>query len=156
EFKPGGGVIVGSQYIARSAPDGHTIGLITGAHTLNPAISKDLPYDALKDFAPVARIGYYVIGLVAHLSVAAGNVAELIALARQKPRELQYGSNGIGTGAHFSGELLKSMAGIDLQHVPYNGGAPLYRDMIAGRVPVAFAIMGSAMPYVKQGSMKLL
>jgi tripartite-type tricarboxylate transporter receptor subunit TctC len=156
EFKPGGGVIVGSQYIARSAPDGHTIGLITGAHTLNPAIRKDLPYDALKDFAPVARIGYYVIGLVVHPSVAAGNVAELIALARQKPGELQYGSNGIGTAAHFSGEMFKTMAGIDLQHVPYNGGAPLYRDMIAGRVPVAFAIMGSAMPYVTQGRMKLL
>lgn len=156
DFKPGGGVIVGSQFVARSAPDGHTIGLITGAHTINPAIRKDLPYDALKDFTPVARIGYYIIGLVAHPSLAANTVAELIALARQKPGELHYGSNGIGTSAHLSGELLKMMTGIDLQHIPYNGGAPLYRDMIAARVPVAFAIMGSAMPYVKQERMKLL
>lgn len=156
DFKPGGGVIVGSQYVARSAPDGHTIGLITGAHTINPAIRKDLPYDPIKDFAPVARVGFYIIGLVAHPSLPARNVAELVALAKQKPGELQYGSNGIGTSAHFSGEMLKSMAGIDLQHIPYNGGAPLYRDMTAGRVPVAFAIMGSAMPHVQQGRMKLL
>ncbi|MGQ0511772.1 MAG: Bug family tripartite tricarboxylate transporter substrate binding protein [Betaproteobacteria bacterium] len=156
DFKPGGGVIVGSQYVARSAPDGHTIGLITGAHTINPAIRKDMPYDPIKDFAPVARVGFYIIGLVAHPSLPARNVAELVALAKQKPGELQYGSNGIGTSAHFSGEMLKSMAGIDLQHIPYNGGAPLYRDMTAGRVPLAFAIMGSAMPHVQQGRMKLL
>jgi tripartite-type tricarboxylate transporter receptor subunit TctC len=156
DFKPGGGVVVGTQYVAHSAPDGYTIGIVTSAFATNPSLRKDLPYDTMKDFAAVARLGYYVMGVVAYPGLPANDMKELIALAKQHPGELEFGSNGIGTAAHLGGELLKSMAGIDMLHVPYNGGAPLYRDMLAGRVRTAFVIMGSAMPHVKAGKMKLL
>ena len=156
DFKPGGGVVVGTQYVARSSPDGYTIGIVTSAHATNPSLRKDLPYDTVKDFAAVARIGYYVIGVVAYPALEANDIKGLIALAKQKPGEIEYGSNGIGTAAHLGGELLKTMAGIDMLHVPYNGGAPLYRDMLAGRVRTALVIMGSAMPHVKAGKMKVL
>ncbi len=156
DFKPGGGVVVGTQYVAHSAPDGYTIGIVTSAFATNPSLRKDLPYDTTKDFTAVARLGYYVMGVVAYPGLPANDMKELIAFAKQHPGELEFGSNGIGTAAHLGGELLKSMAGIDLLHVPYNGGAPLYRDMLAGRVRTAFVIMGSAMPHVKAGKMKLL
>lgn len=156
DFKPGGGVVVGTQYVAHAAPDGYTIGIVTSAFATNPSLRKDLPYDTTKDFAAVARLGYYVMGVVAYPGLPANDMKELIALAKQHPGELEFGSNGIGTAAHLGGELLKSMAGIDMLHVPYNGGAPLYRDMLAGRVRTAFVIMGSAMPHVKAGKMKLL
>lgn len=156
DFKPGGGVVVGTQYVAHAAPDGYTIGIVTSAFATNPSLRKDLPYDTTKDFAAVARLGFYVMGVVAYPGLPANDMKELIALAKQHPGELEFGSNGIGTAAHLGGELLKSMAGIDMLHVPYNGGAPLYRDMLAGRVRTAFVIMGSAMPHVKAGKMKLL
>ena len=156
DYKPGGGVVVGESYVARAAADGYTIGIVTSAHAANPALRSDLPYDTLKDFAPVARVGYYVMGVVAEPELPANNIRELIAAAKTNPGGIEFGSNGIGTAAHLGGELLKSMAGIDLLHVPYNGGAPLYRDMIAGRVRTAFVIMGSAMPFVRQGKMKVL
>lgn len=156
DFKPGGGVVVGTQYVARAAPDGYTIGIVTSAHAANPSLRKDLPYDTTKDFAPVARIGYYVMGVVAYPGLGVSSIKELIAYAKQHPGELEFGSNGIGTAAHLGGELFKTMAGVEMLHVPYNGGAPLYRDMIAGRVRTAFVIMGSAMPHVTQGKMKLL
>lgn len=156
DFKPGGGVVVGTQYVAHAAPDGTMIGIVTSAHATNPSLRKDLPYDTLKDFAPVARIGYYVIGITAHPGLEASNMKELIGFAKAHPGELEFGSNGIGTAAHLGGELLKTMAEIELLHVPYNGGAPLYRDMVAGRVRTAFVIMGSAMPHVKAGKMKVL
>ncbi len=156
DYKPGGGVVVGESYTARAAPDGYTIGIVTSAHAANPSLRKDLPYDTLKDFAPVARLGYYVMGVVAEPELQANDIRELIAAAKSNPGGIEFGSNGIGTAAHLGGELLKSMAGIDMLHVPYNGGAPLYRDMIAGRVRTAFVIMGSAMPFVRQGKMKVL
>ena len=156
DFKPGGGVIVATQYVAKSAPDGHVIGIVTSAHAINPALAMKLPYDTLKDVAPVARLGYSVIGLVVHPSLPVNDVKGLIELARQKPNALSHGSNGIGTAAHLSAELFKSMAGIKMVHVPYKGGAPLYVDMVAGRVPVAFAIMTSAMPHIRAGKLKAL
>ena len=156
DFRPGAGVVVATQYVARSAPDGHVIGLISAAHAINPSLNANLPYDTLKDFAAVARLGQNTIGLVVIPSLGVNDVNGLIALARSKPGALSHGSNGIGTGAHMSAELFKSMAGINMVHVPYKGGAPLYNDMLGGRIPLAFAILNSAMPYVKQGKMKVL
>ncbi len=156
DFKPGGGVIVGTQYVARSAPDGHVIGLVTSAHAINPTINPKLPYDSLRDFVPVARLGFNVIGLAVLPSLGINDVKGLIELARSKPDFLSHGSNGIGTGAHLAGELFKYMAGAKMVHVPYKGGAPLYQDMLGGRVPVAFVILNSAMPLVKSGKLKVL
>jgi tripartite-type tricarboxylate transporter receptor subunit TctC len=156
DFRPGGGVIVGSQALARSPADGHTIGLITSGHSLNQVLRKDLPYDSVRDFAPVARIGYYVMALVAIPAFEAGDVKGLIALAKAKPGSVQYASLGIGGATHLAGELLKLTAGIDLQHVPYNGSAPAYRDMLGGRVPTGFVILNSALPHVRAGRLKVL
>jgi tripartite-type tricarboxylate transporter receptor subunit TctC len=156
DFKPGGGVIVATQFVARSAPDGHVVGLVTSAHAINPALNPKLPYDSLRDFASVARLGYNIIGIVVVPSLGVNNVAELIELARKKPDALSHGSNGIGTAAHLSAELFKFMTGTKMVHIPYKGGAPLYQDMLGGRVPVAFAIMQSAMPLVQAGKLKAL
>jgi len=156
DFRPGGGVIVGTQALARSPADGHTLGLITSGHSLNQVMRKDLPYDTVKDFAPVARIGYYVMALVAVPAFEAGDVKGLIAVAKAKPGSVQYASLGIGGATHLAGELLKLTAGIDMQHVPYNGSAPAYRDMLGGRVPAAFVILNSALPHVRAGRLKVL
>ncbi len=156
DFRPGGGVIVGTQALARSAPDGHTLGLITSGHSLNQALRKDLPYDSVKDFALVARIGYYVMALVAVPGFEANDVKGLVAAAKAKPGSIQYASLGIGGATHLAGEMLKLMAGIDLQHVPYNGSAPAYRDMLGGRVSTAFVILNSALPHVRAGRLKVL
>jgi tripartite-type tricarboxylate transporter receptor subunit TctC len=156
EFKPGGGVIVATQYVAKSPPDGHVIGLVTSAHAINPSLNQNLPYDTLRDFAPVARLGYNVIGLVVVPSLGVSDVKGLIELARQKPDVLSHGSNGVGSAAHLSAELFKYMAGVKMVHVPYKGAAPLYTDMMGGRIPVAFAILNSAMPLVQAGKLKVL
>ena len=156
DFRPGGGVIVGTQALARSPADGHTLGLITSGHSLNQALRADLPYDSVKDFAPVARIGYYVMALVAVPGFEAQDVKGLVALAKQKPGAVQYASLGIGGATHLAGELLKLLANVDMQHVPYNGSAPAYRDMLGGRVPVAFVILNSALPHVRAGRLKVL
>ena len=156
DFRPGGGVIVGSQALARSGPDGHTMGLITSGHSLNQALRRDLPYDSVKDFALVARIGFYAMALVAVPGFEASDVKGLVALAKAKPGAVQYASLGIGGATHLAGELLKLMARIYLQHVPYNGSAPAYRDMLGGRVPVAFVILNSALPHVRAGRLKVL
>ncbi len=156
DFKPGGGVIVATQYVARSAPDGHVIGIMTSAHAINPSIGAKLPYDSLRDFAPVARLGFNVIGLVVVPSLGVNDVKGLIDLARQKPDALSHGSNGIGLAAHLAAELFKAMTGVKMVHVPYKGGAPMYADMLGGRVPVAFAILSSAAPLVKAGKLKVL
>ena len=156
DFKPGGGVIVATQFVARSAPDGHVIGLVSSAHAINPSLNEKLPYDSVRDFVPVARLGFNVIGLVVVPSLGVNDVKGLIDLARSKPDYLSHGSNGIGTGAHLSAELFKFMTGVKMVHVPYKGGAPLYTDMMGGRIPVAFAILTSAMPLVKAGKLKVL
>ena len=156
DFRPGAGDIVATQYVARSAPDGQTIGLVTSAHAINPTLNKNLPYDTLKDFAAVARLGQNVIGLVVTPSLHVDDVKGLIALAKAHPGELAHGSNGIGSAAHLAAELFKSMAGIQMVHVPYKGGAPLYNDMLGGRISISFAILNSAMQYVKAGRMKVL
>lgn len=156
DFKPGGGIIVAMQYVARSAPDGHTIGLVTSAHAINPSLGAKLPYDSVRDFAPVARLGQNVIGLVVVPSLGVNSVKELIEVARQKPDALSHGSNGIGSAAHLAAELFKSMTGTKMVHVPYKGAAPLYTDMMGGRIPVSFAILNSAMPLIKAGKLKAL
>jgi len=156
DFKPGGGVIVGTQFVARSAPDGHVIGMVISAHAINPGLNQNLPYDTLRDFAPVARLGFYVIGLVVIPSLPVNDVRELIALARSKPDSLSHGSNGIGNAGHIAAEMFKSMAGVKMVHIPYKGASQVYADMMGGRLPVAFAILNSAMPLVKTGKLKVL
>ena len=155
DHKPGGGTVIGAQAVASAPPDGHTLGIVISAFTINPTLRKDLPYDTLKDFAPVTQIGNTLMALVG-APEAPADLNALVAAAKQRPGELAYASLGVGTGTHLAGELLKMRAGIDLLHVPYAGSAPAYKDLLGGRVPLAFVLLQSALPHVRAGRLKVL
>ena len=155
DHKPGGGTVIGAQAVASAPPDGHTLGIVISAFTINPTLRKDLPYDTLKDFAPVTQIGNTLMALVG-TPEAPADLNALVAAAKQRPGELAYASLGVGTGTHLAGELLKMRAGIDLLHVPYAGSAPAYKDLLGGRVPLAFVLLQSALPHVRAGRLKVL
>jgi len=156
DYKPGGGTMVGTQAVARANGDGHTLGMAISALMINPALQPKMPYDTLKDLAPVALIGQAHFGLFAHPSVEAKNIAELVAYAQRNPGKLSYATPGIGTGTHLAGELMQTLAGVQMVHVPYRGSAPAQQDVIAGRVPLLFDVQFSAMPFVREGRLKLL
>lgn len=156
ENRGGGGSIIGSQAVATAAPDGYTFGMVISAHTINPSLRKDLPYDTLKDFAAVSELGYSPMALVAYPGFPADDVSGLIAAAKAKPGAIEYASLGVGTATHLFGEMLKLRAGIDLVHVPYNGSTPAYNDLLPGRVPVGVVVLESALPHIKAGKLKLL
>lgn len=154
--KPGGGVVVGTLATVRAPADGHTIGLLGSSLSINAVQRTDLPYQ-IKDLQPLARVGYYTMALVAPASFPASDIKGLIALAKSHPaNHYSFGSNGIGTSAQLGGDLLNHMAGIQLQHVPYNGAAKMYTDMIGGQVPLGFSVVSSAEAFIKSGQMKVL
>jgi tripartite-type tricarboxylate transporter receptor subunit TctC len=156
ENRPGGGVVVGTQALVHAAADGYTIGLLGSSLSINAVQRKDLPYE-VKDLQAIARVGYYTVALVAAASFPANDIKGLIALAkRQPPTSISFGSNGIGTSAQVAGEMLNHMAGIELQHVPYNGAARMYTDMVGGQLPIGFSVVSSAEQFVKTGKMKVL
>ena len=156
ENRPGGGVVVGTLAVVRAPADGYTLGLLGSSLSINAVQRKDLPYE-IKDLHPLARIGYYTMGLVAAASFPANDVKGLIALAKGKPaNSLSFGSNGIGTSAQLAGDMLNHMAGIELQHVPYNGAAKMYTDIVGGVLPMGFSVVSSAESFVKAGQMKVL
>jgi tripartite-type tricarboxylate transporter receptor subunit TctC len=156
ENKPGGGVVIGTQATARAAPDGHTLGLLGSSLSINAVQRKDLPYDSVKDLQPIARVGYYTVALVAAADFPANDIRELIALAKKQPGRLSFGSNGIGTSAQLAGEMLNHMAGIQLQHVPYNGASKMYTEIVGGQIPMGFSVASSAETFVKNGQLKVL
>lgn len=156
ENRPGGGVVVGTLAVVHAPPDGYTIGLLGSSLSINAVQRRDLPYQ-VKDLQPLARVGYYTVALVAHADFPANDIKELVALARRKPaNSIAFGSNGIGTSAQVAGEMLNHMAGIELQHVPYNGAAKMYTDIVGGVLPLGFSVVSSAEPFVKAGQMKVL
>ena len=124
DYKPGAGTLVGTDAVAKSAPDGHMLGMAITAHMINPSLQPRLPYDTLRDLTGIAQIAQAHFGLFAHPSLPANNIAELIAHAKKNPGALSYATPGIGTGTHLAGEMLKHLAGIDIGHVPYKGSAP--------------------------------
>ncbi|VTU35981.1 Argininosuccinate lyase [Variovorax sp. PBL-H6] len=156
ENKPGGGVVIGTLATARAAPDGHTMGLLGSSLSINAVQRKDLPYDSVKDLQPIARVGYYTVALVAAADFPANDIRELIALAKKQPGRLSFGSNGIGTSAQLAGEMLNHMAGIQLQHVPYNGAAKMYTEIVGRQIPMGFSVASSAETFVKGGQLKVL
>src|SRR6266568_8533184 len=133
ENRPGAGTVVGTDYVAKSAPDGHTLGMVVTAYVINPSLRPEMPYDTLKDLAGVTQVSVQHLVMAAHPSLPANNVAELIALAKKELGKLSYATPGSGTAMHLSVELLKTTAGIDLVHVPYKGGAPAQQDVMSGR-----------------------
>jgi tripartite-type tricarboxylate transporter receptor subunit TctC len=148
---------IAADIAARAVPDGHTL-FFAGAATLatTPALKSKLPYDPLKDFAPVSLVGSAPLMLVVHPSVPAGNARDLVALARSKPGYLNYASGGVGGLSHVAAELLRSMTGIDIVHVPFSGGAPSTIATVSGQVHLFFAGLASALPMAKQGKLKVL
>jgi tripartite-type tricarboxylate transporter receptor subunit TctC len=156
ENKPGAGVVIGTQTVVRAPADGYTLGLLGSSLSINAVQRSDLPYE-IKDLQPLARVGYYTVALVAAASFPANDITGLIALAKSKPaKSISFGSNGIGTSAQLAGDMLNHMGGIDMQHVPYNGAAKMYTDLIGGVLPIGFSVVSSAEGFIKSGQMKVL
>jgi len=156
--RAGAGGTVGSDAVAKAAPDGYTILIGTSStHAIAAGLyGAKLPYDQVRDFAPVTLLGSATILLVVHPSVPAKSVPELIALAKSKPGSLNFASSGNGGVSHLTGEYFKSLAGIDMQHVPYKGDTPMITDLVAGRVSLAFGTAVAFLPYVQKGSLHAL
>ena len=156
ENKPGAGTSIGTDAVAKSAPDGQTIGMVITAYMINPSLQAKLPFDTLKDLANVTQLVTQHVVLVANPAVPFNTVAELVAYAKKNPGKLTYASPGTGTSAHLAGELLKNEAGIDMVHAPYKGSVPAQTDLVAGRVDVMFDVVHSAKPQVEAGRLKVI
>jgi tripartite-type tricarboxylate transporter receptor subunit TctC len=153
----GAGGIIGSDIVAHATPDGYTVLLGTSAGmSINPLLHKKLPYDVQRDFAPISLVVINPQALVAHPALPANNVQELIKLARAKPGQINYASPGVGSPNHMGMELLKSMTGINVVHVPYKGGGPAMTELLAGQVQLLFNSIPSVLPQVKAGRLKAL
>ena len=157
ENKGGGSGMIGNDFVAKSAPDGYTLTIGTlGPFAVNQTLFAKVPYDNIKDFAPITLTGISSHILVAHPSVPVENVNDLIALAKAKPGQLTFASSGTGNATHLTFELFKSTAGIDIVHVPYKGGGPAMADLVGGQVAFSFASMPSALPYVQAGRLRAI
>ncbi|MET0879671.1 MAG: tripartite tricarboxylate transporter substrate binding protein [Tardiphaga sp.] len=154
ENKPGANAAIGTDSVAKAAPDGYTFGTVIAAHSVNPTLNPKLPYDTLKDFEYVSLTSVAPLILIAHPSVQANNIKELIALAKAKPGVLNFASSGIGSAAHLTMEMLKSREGINLQHVPYKGTSGALQDTVGGNINVMFDVIGPLMPQVRSGLAK--
>ena len=152
----GAGGNIAADRVAKAAPDGYTLGLLSQTQlVINPSLYK-LAYDPVKDFAPVSQVTVSPNILVVHNAVPAKNVQELIKLARARPGELTFASPGSGTGSHLTGELLKSMAGVDIRHIPYKGGPAAIPDLLSGRVTMMFSPIVAVLPVVREGKLRAL
>ena len=156
DYRPGAGGVVGADIIAKSPPDGYTAGIVAGSFMINPSLMRKLPYDTVKDFSPLGLLVDVPTGVVSHPSLPVKNVKELIALAKARPGQLNYSSSGPGAVGHLSGELLNSLAKINIVHIPYKGIGPGIVDLIAGHVQLSFASMPVVLGHVRQGRLRLL
>lgn len=153
--RPSAGGNVAGELLARGTPDGHTLLIATPTHIVNPSLYSDLRYDAIKDFAAVVRIVDSQYFLSVSNGVGANSVSELVALSKTRPQALSYASSGIGSANHLSGELFRTMSGINMVHVPYKGGAPALNALIAGEVHISFTSF-AALPHAKAGRIKTI
>ena len=157
ENKGGASGMLGNEYVAKSPPDGYTLTVGTlGPFAVNQTLYEHVPYDNIRDFAPITLTGLSSHILVANPSVPVTNVNELIALAKQKPGQLTFASSGTGNATHLTFELFKARAGIDIVHVPYKGGGPAMADLVGGQVLFSFASMASAVPFVRSGRLRAI
>ena len=154
--RPGAGSTIGTDLVAKAAPDGYTLHMTDTTFGIIPGLYPKLPYDPIGDFQPVTQVTAVPVGLVVHPSLPVRSVKELVALARAKPGALNFGSGGIGTPVHMSGELLKLAARINMVHIPYKGAGPAFADLLGGHFHLMFPTLQSAVPYVKSGRLRLL
>ena len=156
ENRPGASAVIASELVTKAPPDGHTLAFIYITHATNPALMAKLPYDTLRDFAPVSMVGQQSMVLLAHPAFPASSVQELIAAAKANPGKLDYGASDAGSAPHLAGELFKMMSGTQLTPIYYKGTAPAITDLIAGHIPLMFASNISALPHVRSGKLKAL
>jgi tripartite-type tricarboxylate transporter receptor subunit TctC len=157
ENKPGAGGNIGSEFVAKAAPDGYTIlGGTISSHSINPSIYPKMPYDAVKSFEPVVMIARGSLVLAVNAGTPYKNLGDLVAAAKAKPGSIAFASAGNGTSPHLAGELLKGLAKIDLAHVPYKGSGPAVSDVVAGHVPMIFDTVLIVGPHIKSGKLRPL
>jgi tripartite-type tricarboxylate transporter receptor subunit TctC len=156
ENRPGAGSTLGADLVAKSEPDGHTLLFTATPHVISASIYKKLPYDALNDFAPVARVASGPYALVVHPDLGVGSVRELLAAAKAQPGKIDYASSGNGSAQHLVSALFASMAAIELNHVPYKGSGQAMQDVLGGRVKVHFAGIPNVMNHVRNGRLRAL
>ena len=154
--RPGAGGVIGSEIVARAPSDGYTLLMALTTHVTNPVLQVKLPYDTLQDFAPVSMVAVVPAVLLVHPSLPVRSVKELVALARARPGELDYGTSGIGTAAHLAALLFSSMTGIRMVHVAYKGGAPAIYDLLGGQISLMFGSTASGAPHVHAGKLHAL
>ena len=152
----GGGQVIATELGARAAPDGYTLLMVSAAHGINPGLLKKLPYDSIKDFAPISLIADSPLIFAAHPALGVANIPELITLAKSRPGRINYGSSTSGTGGHLSVELLKWMTGIDLVHVPYKGAAQALTELVGGQVQLICTSPLSVLPHIRSGKLRAL
>ena len=155
ENKPGGNTIIGSELVAKSPPDGYTLLLVSVAHTINPSLFPT-PYDAMKDFAPVATLAVSEQVMVVHPSVPAANFKEFIAYVKARPGQINYASANAGSPTHLAAALVEVAAGLKMQHVPYKGGGSALTDLVGGQVQMYITPAAPAMPFIKAGKLRPL
>jgi len=152
--RPGAGSIIGTDIVAKAPADGYTLLVVASSITLNPSLHKKLPFDPVRDLAPVTQLSAFPNMLVVHPAVPVKSVQELIALAKSRPGQINYGSSGTGTGTHLSAELFKYMTGVDMVHVPYKGGGPAVIALLGGQVQLNFATIPSVLLHVRAGKLR--
>ncbi len=152
----GAGGTIGTDYASKQAPDGYTLIMVSAGHTINPAMIRKLPYDSIKDFAPIGVIADVPTAFVVHPSLPAKNLKEFIAIAKARPGEIFYSTAGRGTVGHLSAELLNSLAKIKLTAVHYKGSGPSMIDLVAGQVQMQFPSMPAAVPHVQSGRLRMI
>jgi tripartite-type tricarboxylate transporter receptor subunit TctC len=147
---------IGAEMVSKAPPDGGTLLVIWGGHVINPLITKGVPFDPIRDFTPIVRIGNIPLILVVHPSLPVKSVKDLVALARAKPGMLTFASGGVGSGGHLSGELLKHMSKIDMLHIPYKGNSVALADVLGGHVTLMFDTITTGIPHTQKGKLRLL
>jgi tripartite-type tricarboxylate transporter receptor subunit TctC len=156
ENRGGAGGVIGTEIVARAAPDGYTLLMVSAGHVINPAMVRKLPFDAVKDFQPISLVADVPTALIVHPSLPVRNVKELIALGRKRPDQVTYSTAGRGTVGHLSGELLSAAAKVRFVHVPYKGAAPALVDLISGQVEFQFASLPAVVQFVRAGKVRLI